>query len=72
MARASHSASTCGPLVSPAEYATLRKSHGSQRAMGPELGIHWRTIQKIEKGEFGDPVPTKYALALIGYAASPT
>lgn len=57
--------------MSPAEYAALRKPHGSQRAMGPRLGIHWRTIQKIEKGDFGDPVPLKYELALKGYAASP-
>ncbi len=58
--------------MSPHEYALLRKSHGSQRAMGPRLGIHWRTIQKIEGGEFGNPVPLKYELGLRGYATPDT
>lgn len=55
--------------MTPIEYATLRKSHGSQRAMGPRLGIHWRTIQCVEAGEFGDPIPKKYELAIRGFVA---
>ena len=53
--------------MSPADFAALRKSHGSQRAMGPRLGISWRTIQQIEKGGYGDPVPLKYELLLKGW-----
>lgn len=55
--------------MTPSEYALLRKFHGSQRAMGPRLGIDWRTVQRIEAGEMGDPVPLKYELALLGYAS---
>jgi hypothetical protein len=56
--------------VPPRDYAALRKLHGSQRAMEARLGISWRTIQEIEAGNFGDPVPLKYELALRGYVAS--
>ncbi len=55
--------------MTPTESALLRKSHGSQRAMGPRLGIHWRTIQDVEKGRFGDPIPRKYELGLLGLIA---
>lgn len=37
--------------------------------MGPALGVSWRTIQEIEKGAMGDPVPLKYELMLKGYIA---
>lgn len=56
--------------MTPSDFATLRKTHGSQRVMGPRLGVHWRTIQKIESGEFGDPVPVKYELMLRGWIAA--
>jgi DNA-binding XRE family transcriptional regulator len=53
-------------MMSPSQYAHNRKQvcNLSQRKAAPLLGIHWRTVQKIEKGEFGNPVPVKYERAL--------
>lgn len=53
--------------LTPAQYATLRRSIGPQRKV--DLGIHWRTIQGIEKGEYGNPIPRKYELGLLGLLA---
>lgn len=48
--------------MTPADYRDARKATLglSQRKVAPLLGIHWRTIQQIEKGDYGDPVPLKY------------
>lgn len=48
--------------MSPADYQHNRKEVCglSQRKAAPLLGIHWRTIQEIEKGDYGNPVPLKY------------
>lgn len=55
--------------MTPTEYATLRKTQGSQRGMAPKLGVHWRTLQRLEKGDWGNPIPVKYELALRGWIA---
>lgn len=52
--------------MTPTAFATLRKSHGSQRAVALRLGIGFRSLQRIEKGVYGDPIPIKFANMLNG------
>jgi len=55
--------------MTPAEFAEQRKRHGSQRAVAKMLGIGFRTLQRLEDGTTGDPIPAKYALMIGGLAA---
>lgn len=55
--------------MTPAEFTEQRKRHGSQRAVAKMLGIGFRTLQRLEDGTTGDPVPAKYALMLKGLSS---
>ena len=55
--------------MTPSAFRTLRTSHGSQRAIAKELGIGFRTIQRLEDGTYGDPIPAKYANMIVGLGA---
>lgn len=56
--------------MTPAEFTEQRKAHGSQRAVAALLGIGFRTLQRIEDGTMGDPIPAKYAMMIAGLSAS--
>lgn len=52
--------------MTPTEYKTLRKALGSQRASSKRLGIGFRSLQRVEAGEYGDPIPVKFENMLNG------
>jgi transcriptional regulator with XRE-family HTH domain len=55
--------------MTPSEFTAARKAHGSQRTVATRLGIGFRTLQRIEDGTMGDPIPAKYELMLKGLSA---
>lgn len=55
--------------MAPTEFATLRQSHGSQRTVAARLGIGFRTLQRVEDGTMGDPIPAKYEHMIRGLSA---
>jgi hypothetical protein len=52
--------------VTKAEFTAERQRHGSQRAVAVMLGIGFRTLQRVEDGTMGDPIPAKYAHMIKG------
>jgi hypothetical protein len=59
--------------MTPAEFKALRQrlsghatANMAQRPAARLLGIGFRTLQRIELGEYGDPIPIKYALLIRG------
>ena len=52
--------------MTPSTFRTLRTNHGSQRAVAKHLGIGFRTLQRLEDGTYGDPLPEKYAFMILG------
>jgi hypothetical protein len=48
------------------DFTSERKRHGSQRGVAKLLGIGFRTLQRIEGGTMGDPIPDKYAHMIKG------
>lgn len=46
--------------MTPSLFHFLRRTAGSQRAVATRMGIGFRTLQRIEAGTLGDPVPVKY------------
>ena len=52
--------------MTPATFAAIRRDHGSQRAVAKRLGIGFRTLQRIEAGTMGNPIPDKYAHMIRG------
>jgi hypothetical protein len=55
--------------VTPSEFTEQRKRRGSQRAVAARLGIGFRTLQRVEDGTMGDPIPAKYAHMIKGLDA---
>lgn len=56
--------------MTPNEFTALRQSHGSQRKVAARLGIGFRTLQRVEDGTMGDPIPEKYAMMLRGLSTT--
>jgi len=56
--------------VTPATFTTLRQAIGPQRHAARILGIGFRTLQRLEAGELGDPLPLKYANLIRGALAA--
>lgn len=52
--------------MTPAEYTAVRQRHGSQRTVAVLLGIGFRTLQRVEDGTMGDPIPVKYERMIVG------
>ncbi len=52
--------------MTPNEFTALRQSHGSQRKVAVSLGIGFRTLQRVEDGTMGNPIPAKYAHMIRG------
>lgn len=52
--------------MSPDQFKSERGFHGSQRKVAARLGVGFRTLQRIEAGSMGDPVPVKYENMLRG------
>lgn len=52
--------------MTPFGFHSIRKAHGSQRAVAKRLGIGFRTLQRIEAGQYDDPIPEKYAHMIRG------
>lgn len=52
--------------MTPATFRYHRERHGSQRAVAKELGIAFGTLQRVESGQYGDPVPLKYQRMIAG------
>ncbi len=51
--------------MTPFVFHSFRRAHGSQRAVAKKLGIGFRTIQRLEGGKLGDPVPDKYRRLIL-------
>jgi len=51
--------------LTPLAFTTLRKAFGSQRSVSARLGIGYRTIQRVEMGQRGDPIPNKYERLIL-------
>lgn len=51
--------------MTPIYFKHIRWQHGSQRSVAKRLGIGFRTLQRIEGGKLGDPVPLKYQTLLL-------
>jgi transcriptional regulator with XRE-family HTH domain len=54
--------------MAPRGFHAIRQAHGSQRKVAARMGIGFRTLQRIESGEMGDPIPEKYANMIRGFA----
>jgi hypothetical protein len=52
--------------VTRAEFIDQRKRHGSQRAVAVLLGVGFRTLQRVEDGTMGEPIPVKYEHMIKG------
>lgn len=52
--------------MTPSEYKSHRLALGSQRASAKRLGIGFRTLQRIEDGTNGDPIPLKFENMILG------
>jgi len=55
--------------MTPTKFSDQRKRHGSQRLVAKKLGIGFRTLQRIEDGTMGDPIPAKYEHMIVGLDA---
>lgn len=58
--------------MTPQQFAYARDNIGSQRAVAKLLGIGFRTLQRIESGEYGDPIPVKYENMIRGLSTNHT
>lgn len=53
------------------DFANLRRSHGSQRAVAQRIGVGFRTLQRLESGTIANDegnVPDKYKHMILGLA----
>jgi transcriptional regulator with XRE-family HTH domain len=57
--------------MTPQEFSYARFACGSQRAVAKLLGIGFRTLQRVESGEMGDPIPLKYERMVQGLTPVP-
>jgi hypothetical protein len=48
------------------QFRDARYVIGSQRVVAIALGINFTTLQHVESGRFGDPIPEKYANMIRG------
>lgn len=55
--------------MTPRDFTLARQPLGSQRAVAKLLGIGFRTLQRVESGEYGDPVPVKYQRMIAGLSS---
>ena len=51
--------------MTPLTFHSHRRAHGSQRKVAAQLGIGFRTLQRIEGGKLGDPIPNKYERLIL-------
>lgn len=51
--------------MTPLAFRLMREYFGSQRAVAKKLGIGFRTVQRIECGKLGDPIPDKYRRLIL-------
>jgi hypothetical protein len=56
--------------MTPTEFTAARQRHGSQRAVAVLIGIGFRTLQRVEDGTMGDPIPVKYERMIAGLSNS--
>ncbi len=57
--------------MTPTEFKTLRSTQGAQRPTAKRLGIGFRTLQRLEAGTYGNPIPVKYELAMLALSGGP-
>lgn len=51
--------------MTPFVFHSFRRPYGSQRTVAKKLGIGFRTLQRIESGQYGDPIPEKYRRLIL-------
>lgn len=50
--------------MTPFRFRRIRRSIGTQRPVAAAMGVNVRTLQRIETGAMGNPIPEKYADAI--------